>query len=143
MSRSDEGFLLVRAGNRRVGLQLSQVIEVTQLGQVHPVPSVEPALRGVVALQGRMVPVVNLGALLEGSACPERTEVLAVVVSLDDRRLCLEIEEAEILVRQPALPVPPGETLPWVIGVARHENGLVPLIDLSALGSRLMEAAST
>jgi chemotaxis signal transduction protein len=143
VSRSDEGFLLVRAGNRRVGLQLSQVIEVTQLGQVHPVPSVEPALRGVVALQGRMVPVVNLGALLEGSACPERTEVLAVVVSLDDRRLCLEIEEAEILVRQPALPVPPGETLPWVIGVARHENGLVPLIDLSALGSRLMEAAST
>ena len=143
MSRSDEGFLLVRAGNRRVGLQLSQVIEVTQLGQVHPVPSVEPALRGVVALQGRMVPVVNLGALLEGSACPERTDVLAVVVSLDDRRLCLEIEEAEILVRQPALPVPPGETLPWAIGVARHEGGLVPLIDLSALGSRLMEAAST
>jgi hypothetical protein len=66
-----------------------------------------------------------------------------VVVILDDRRLCLEIEEAEILVRQPALPVPPGETLPWAIGVARHESGLVPLIDLSALGSRLMEAAST
>ena len=143
MSRKAEGFLLVRAGNRRVGLQLSEVIEVTQLGAVHPVPSVEPALRGVVALQGRMVPVVNLGALLEGAACPERTETLAVVVMLEDRRLCLEIEEAEILVRQPAMPVPPGETLPWAIGVARHEGGLVPLIDLSALGSRLMEAVST
>jgi chemotaxis signal transduction protein len=143
VSRNEQGYLLVRAGNRRIGLQLSQVVEVTQLGTVHPVPSLEPALRGVVALQGRMVPVVNLGALLEGSACPERTEALAVVVMLDDRRLCLEIEEAEILVRQPALPVPPGETLPWAIGVARHEDGLVPLIDLSALGSRLMEAGST
>jgi chemotaxis signal transduction protein len=143
MSRMAGGFLLVRAGARRVGLQLSQVIEVTQLGPVYPVPSVEPAVRGVVAVQGRMVPVVHLGALLEGSPCPVKTEDLAVVVMLDDRRLCLEIEEAEILVRQPALPVPPGETLPWAIGVAKHEDGLVPLLDLSALGSRLMEAAST
>jgi chemotaxis signal transduction protein len=143
VSRYQDGFLLVRAGNRRIGLQLSQVIEVTQLGPVYPVPSQEPALRGVVALQGRMVPVVNLGALLQGTACPERAESLAVVVLLDNRRLCLEIEEAEILVRQPALPVPPGETLPWAVGVARHENGLVPLIDLTALSSRLMEAAST
>ena len=143
MSRQDEGFLLVRAGKRRVGLQLFQVIEVTQLGPVHPVPSVEPALRGVVAVQGRMVPVVHLGALLEGSPCPAKVEGLAVVVMLDDRRLCLEIEEAEILVHQPALPVPPGETLPWAIGVARHGDGLVPVLDLSALGSRLMEAAST
>jgi chemotaxis signal transduction protein len=119
------------------------VVEVTQLGPVHPVPSVEPAVRGVAAVQGRMVPVVHLGALLEGSPCPARTENLAVVVLLDDRRLCLEIEEAEILVHQPALPVPPGETLPWAIGVAQHEDGLVPLLDLSALSSRLMEAAST
>jgi chemotaxis signal transduction protein len=143
VSRMAGGFLLVRAGARRVGLQLSQVVEVTQLGPVHPVPSVEPAVRGVVAVQGRMVPVVHLGALLEGSPCPAKTEDLAVVVMLDDRRLCLEIEEAEILVRQPALPVPPGETLPWAIGVAKHEDGLVPLLDLSALSSRLMEAAST
>jgi chemotaxis signal transduction protein len=143
MSRKGGGFLLVRAGNRRVGLQLSQVVEVTQLGPVYPVPSVEPAVRGVVAVQGRMVPVVHLGALLEGSPYPTRTENLAVVVMLDDRRLCLEIEEAVIIVHQTAMPVPPGETLPWAIGVARHGEGLVPLLDLSALGSRLMEAAST
>jgi chemotaxis signal transduction protein len=143
VSRQEGGFLLVRVGNRRVGLQLSQVVEVTQLGPVHPVPSVEPAVRGVVAVQGRMVPVVHLGALLAGSPCPAKTENLAVVVMLDDRRLCLEIDEAEIIVRQPALPVPPGETLPWAVGVARYGDGLVPLLDLSVLGSRLMEAAST
>ena len=143
MSRQGGGFLLVRVGNRRVGLQLSQVVEGTQLGPGHPVPSVEPAVRGVVAVQGRRVPVVHIGAWLEGSPCPAQTENLAVVVMLDDRRLCLEIDEAEIIVRQPALPVPPGETLPWAVGVTRYGDGLVPLLDLSALGSRLMEAAST
>ena len=143
MSRKEGGFLLVRAGQRRVGLPLSQVVEVTQLGPVYPVPSGEPAVRGVVAVQGRMIPVVHLGALLEGLPCPAKTEHLGVIVMLDDRRLCLEIQEAEIIVREPAMPVPPGETLPWAIGVARHEDGLVPLLDLPALGSRLMETAST
>lgn len=132
---------MVRTGTRRVGLQLSQVVEVTQLGPVHPVPVMEPAVRGVVALRGRMVPVVHLGSLLDGVRYPPEPGAIAVVVALDDRRFCLEIEEAEILVREPALPVPSGETLPWAIGVARHPDGLVPVLDLAALSSRLMEGA--
>lgn len=143
MSRGASGFLLVRAGNRRVGLQLSQVIEVTRLAPVHPVPAVEPAMRGVVALHGRMIPVVHLGSLLDGVRYPPEGESVAVVVIVEGRRVCLEVEEVEVLVREPALPVPPGEILPWAVGVARHSHGLVPLLDLSALSSRLMEGAST
>lgn len=143
MSRSTGGFLLVRAGTRRVGLELSQVIEVTQLGTVHPVPAVEPALRGITALHGRMVPVVHLGSLLDAVAYPVEAGSVGVLVNVEGRRVCLEIEEVEILVRDAALPVPPGETLPWAVGVARHSGGLVPLLDLSALSSRLMEAGST
>lgn len=143
MNLGTSGFLLVRAGTRLVGLQLSHVVEVTQLGAVHPVPAVEPAVRGVVAVHGRMVPLVHLGALLDGTRCPSGAGNLAVVVAVDGRRLCLEIEDAELLVRERALAVPPGETLPWALGVARHADGLVPLLDVSALSSRLMEAAST
>ena len=143
MSRAPSGFLLVRAGSRRVGLPLAHVIEVTQLGPVHPVPAVEAAVRGVVAVHGRMVPVVHLGSLLDGVGYPSEPGTVAVVVAVDGRRVCLEIEEAEILLRETTLPVPPGETLPWAVGVARHPDGLVPVLDLTALSSRLMEAAST
>ena len=142
MTAGLSGFLLVRAGDRRVGLDLSQVIEVTQLGPVHPVPAVEPALRGVVAVHGRMVPVVHLGSLLAGVGYPAETGGVAVLVKLDGGRVCFEVDEAEILMREPALPVPPGEALPWAVGVARHPEGLVPLLDLPALSSRLMEAAA-
>ena len=44
---SREGWLLVRAGGRTVGLALEQVIEVLDLGRVYPVPSSEAAVRGV------------------------------------------------------------------------------------------------
>lgn len=141
MSRAHGGFLLVRAGGRRVGLELARVIAVTQLGSVHAVPSREPAVRGVADVHGRMMPVVHLGALLDSASCPGSPGDLAVVVAVDGRRVCLEIDEAEIVVRAPALPVPPGSSLPWAIGVARHPDGLVPLLDLAALSSRFMEAS--
>ncbi|HEX7337074.1 MAG TPA: chemotaxis protein CheW [Gemmatimonadales bacterium] len=136
------GFLLVRIGGRRVGLELAHVIEVTQVGAIHPVPTLEPAVRGVAALHGRLVPVIHLGAWLDGGGCPPIAGDLVAVVIVDGRRVCLEIDDAEAVLREPALPVPPGSTLPWAVGVARHPEGLVPLLDLAALGSHFREAAS-
>jgi chemotaxis signal transduction protein len=124
-----------------VGLELRHVVEVMQVGTVHPVPSIEPAVRGVAAVHGRVVPVVHLGALLDAAPCPAAAGNLVVMVNVDGRRVCLEIDDAEVVVREPALPVPPGATLPWAIGVARHPEGLVPLLDLAALGAGFTEAA--
>jgi chemotaxis signal transduction protein len=142
MSRAGGGFLLVRTGDRRVGLELAHVVEVIQIGAVHPVPSREPAVRGVATVHGRIIPVLHLGALLDLAECPATVGDLIVVVTVDGRRLGLEIDDAEVIVREPALPVPPGATFPWAIGVARHTDGLVPLLDLTALSSRFMEASS-
>ena len=137
-----EGFLLVRSDSRRVGLPLAQVLGVFLLGDVRPVPVVAPAVRGLVAVHGRMLPLIHLGALLSGGRSLTRGDV-GVIVSVDGRRVCLEVEDAEILVREAALPVPPGEALPWAVGVARYGDGLVPLLDLAALSTRLMEVAAT
>jgi chemotaxis signal transduction protein len=140
--KGNSKFLLVRTGNRRVGLELSHVLEVTEVGPVHPVPSVDPAVRGVVAVQGRLVPMVHLGSLLEDGASPPTAGELVVVVMVEGRRVCLEIDDAEVVMHEAALPVPPGSTLPWASGVARHPEGLVPLLDLAALSSRFTEAQS-
>lgn len=142
MSRAGGGFLLVRTGGRRVGLQLAHVIEVIHIGAVHPVPSREPAVRGVTPVHGRIIPVLHLGALLDLVECPATVGDLVVVVAIDGRRVALEIDDAEVIVHEPALPVPPGASFPWAIGVARHADGLVPLLDLTALSSRFMEASS-
>jgi chemotaxis signal transduction protein len=141
MTSTAKGFLLVRAGGRRVGLPLVDVLQVIALGEVHPVPVVEPSVRGLVAIQGRMLPLVHLASLLDGVSKPSSQSGLGVVVSIEGRRMCLEVEDADLLVKEPALPVPPGETMPWAVGVARHPDGLVPLLDLTTLSSRIMEAA--
>jgi len=136
------GHLLVRAGTRVVGLPLAQVVEVLDPGAAFPVPSIEPAVRGVSVIRGRILPLVHLGALLEGRACPAEKSELGVLVELGGRRLCLEIEAAESVLYERGMPVQTGSALPWAAGVARTETGLIPLLDLAALGARFSETSA-
>jgi chemotaxis signal transduction protein len=136
---SREGWLLVRAGERRVGLRLEQVVEVLDLGPVHPVPSLDPAVRGVTTSRGRIVPLVHLATLLGGPGGPGGT---AVLVHLDTRRVCIEVDEAEEVLREPGLPVPPDVSLPFAVAVVRRPDGIVPLLDLTAVGARIAETAT-
>ena len=142
MKRAAVGYLLVRAGGRRVGLSLASVVEVLEPGPTYAVPSGEPSVRGVTAVRGTILPLVDLGALLEGRACRPDRGAAGVVVQVDGRRLCLEVDEADEVLHGGGLPVPHGSALPWAAGVARHPEGLIPLLDLTALGARIVEAAS-
>jgi chemotaxis signal transduction protein len=134
-----EGWLLVRAGDRRVGLMLDQVVEVLDLGPVHPVPSLDPAVRGVTSSRGRIVPLVHLATLLGRAGGQGGT---AVLVSLETRRVCVEVDAAEEVLREPGLPVPPDVSLPFAVAVARRSDGIVPLLDLTAVGTRVAETAT-
>ena len=98
-----------------------------------------PAVRGVTSVRGRILPLIHLGALLEGTGCPEAQGEVAIVVRLDGRTLCLEVEEAETVLKDPGLAVSSGTALAWAVAVARTDDGLVPLLDLTALGARIKE----
>jgi purine-binding chemotaxis protein CheW len=139
MTPKGEGYLLVRAGGRRVGLALSQVVEVLDPGPTYPVPAVEPAVRGVTSVRGRILPLIHLGALLEGTGCPVTRGEAAIVVQLGGRTLCLEVDEAETVLKEPGLAVPPGTALAWAVALVRTDEGLVPLLDLTMLGARIKE----
>jgi chemotaxis signal transduction protein len=136
------GHLLVRAGHRLVGLPLDQVVEVLDPGAAFAVPSRERALRGVAVVRGRILPLVHLGALLEGTPCPPDRSDTGVLVDLAGRRLCLEVEAAESVLYEAGLPVPSGNALPCASAVARTADGLVPLLDLAALGARISETSA-
>jgi chemotaxis signal transduction protein len=139
---SAEGWLLVRAGARRVGLALDQVIEVLDLGPVFPVPSTDPAVRGVTSSRGRLVPLVHLASLLDGRGSAAPGGGTAVMVRLGDRRVCLEVDDAEEVLREPGLPVPEDASLPFAVAVVRQPDGIVPLLDLTAIGARISETGT-
>jgi chemotaxis signal transduction protein len=135
------GYLLVRVDGKAYGLPLARVLEVGDLADVLDVPRALAAMRGLTPLRGRLVPVVHLGALMGDRSPPTDRGRAAVLVELGAgegaRRVAFEVDDADAVVREPALPVPPGEALPWASGVARRRGTLIPILDLDALGDRI------
>ncbi len=131
------GYLLVRVDGQAFGLPLSRVLEVADTVEVLDVPRGTPALRGLTAARGRLVPLVHLGALLGGRAAPPERGRSHVLVSLSGARVAaLEVDDADEVVRDDPLPVPAGHDLPWAGGVARRGDTVVPVLDLAALEDR-------
>jgi purine-binding chemotaxis protein CheW len=132
-----KGYLLVRAEGRAYGLPVGRVLEVADAGQVLDVPRSLPAVRGLTALRGRLVPQIHLGAFLAGRAAPAEQGRTVVLVELRGRQVAFEVDDADAVVREQALPVPRGQSLPWAAGVAEQDGTLVPILDLEALGDRI------
>jgi len=134
------GYLLVRVAGQSFGLPLAGVLAVDDLGAVLDVPHTGPALRGLTPRRGRLLPLVHLGALLAEGPPPAERGRAAVLVDLrgdGERIVALEVDDADEVVREAALPVPAGEPLPCAQGVVRRDGGLVPILDLARLGGRI------
>lgn len=133
-----KGYLVVRVEGRPYGLPAGRVLEVGDVGEVLEVPRALAAVRGLTPLRGRLVPLVHLGALLGLRAAPPERGRSAAVVSLSGGRVvALEVDDAESVVREDPLPVPPGQDLPFAQGVAPQGDVLVPVLDLDALEERI------
>jgi chemotaxis signal transduction protein len=141
------GYLLVRAEGKAYGLPVGRVLEVGDATEVLQIPRKLPAVRGLTPLRGRLVPLIHLGAFLTGRDAPPATEGVRTVVLVElgtseggggsSRQVAFEVDDADAVVREQPLPVPRGQTLPWAAGVAERDSGLVPILDLDALGERI------
>ena len=131
------GHLVVHASGEPIGLPITHVLEVSDLGDVLEVPRTHPAVRGLTPQRGRLVPLIHLGALLAGRAAPPERGRTAVLIRLGQRQVVFEVDDADEVVRARPFPVPRGEDLPWAAGVARQGESLVPVLDLDALEDRI------
>ena len=133
-----KGYLLVRSEGKSYGLPVGRVLEVGDATEVLSIPRKLPAVRGLTPLRGRLVPLIHLGAFLSGRPAPAVEGVLTVVlVELAGKQVAFEVDDVDAVIREQPLPVPRGQTLPWAAGVAEQASGLVPILDLDALGDRI------
>jgi purine-binding chemotaxis protein CheW len=136
------GYLLVRAGGRAYGLPVARVLEVGDATEVLSIPRKVPSVRGLTPLRGRLVPLVHLGAFLSGGDIPAAEDkrvrtVVLVELGASGKQVAFEVDDVDAVVREQPLPVPRGQALPWASGVAEQPEGLVPILDLDALGDRI------
>jgi chemotaxis signal transduction protein len=137
-----KGYLVIRAGGDQYGLPIGDVVEVVDHAETEPVPGGQPAVRGIARIRGRMLPVVHLGALLREQPPTEKETRTVVVMRCGTRRVAFEVDDADAVIRDTPIPVPPGGNCPWAAGVARHDQALIPILDMDMLNERLGTRAS-
>jgi purine-binding chemotaxis protein CheW len=96
-------YVRVRAGGESYALPVSQVLEVTAMDDVRPVPGSSAMVLGVRNLRGQVIPVVDLATVFGIEDEAERHRM--VVTGDDDVRLGLAVEN---VVDVGPLPPPSG-----------------------------------
>ncbi len=137
-----KGYLLVEAGGTRYGLHLADVRQVIEVPQAYAAPSMHRAVLGVIQVGGRLLPLVDLGALVETDRPPAGHASLGVVTRCAGRLVALAVDDADTVVPEDPEPLPEGWDLPWASGVARKGGTLIPVIDMDILAERLVAAGT-
>jgi purine-binding chemotaxis protein CheW len=126
--------LVFRVGGERFGVDLGAVEEALDLGGVHHVPEMPPAMLGVVTVRDALTPVYSprdaLGVELARGECALvfRCGRLRVAISVDDVDDIMTIDLSDLR------DVPVTESGAGVLlGVARHADALLALVDADAL----------
>jgi len=130
-------YLMVHAGGNPYGLPLADVLEVLEAPDIVPVPGAHPALRGVSPVHGRLVPRVDLAALLAGRAPEGGAPPTIVVVRGAGRTVAFEVDDVDLAMQDDVLPLPDAWEGPSAVGAARHGDRLVPLLEVGGLLARL------
>ncbi len=133
---------MVRAGGAPLGLHVADVEHVLDLGDVHPAPGRLPAVRGVTAVGGRLLPLVHLRALLAQGAPPPDRGRTGVVVRCGAARVVLEVDDAEAVLPETPRPVPEGWRIAWASAVLEGER-VIPVVDVDVLAERLVSAVQS
>lgn len=135
-------WLIVRAGGRDLAIDAARVERIVLAPPVTRVPGAALALRGLTAVHGRALPVLDLGERLGAAplAPDARTPIVVVEGSAGAERVevALLVEEAGRLAPAPALlPKPPlleGFTdAALCAGFGDVDGTIVPVLDVDAV----------
>jgi len=86
---------------------------------------------------GRLVPLIHLGALLGVATRPDAPTETAVVTRCGAGTVAFAVEEADEVLHQEPNPLPQGYDISWASGVVREGDHVTPIVDVNHLAERL------
>jgi len=129
-----EDLLAIRVGGKPYALRLAEVGAVATERRVTAVPSVNPALLGLVGLRGVIVPVFDLARLLDGSAAPTLPRFVARTRELEPLGFAFGALEGHLRVPRAELAHARERS---VSATLRTDSGLRPVVDLTEIAHRI------
>jgi chemotaxis signal transduction protein len=127
------GFVLFRLGERTFATPLGDVREIVRLSGLESLPGARPPLAGVVVLRGTPLPVLDVRER-SGDPSAEAGDVLVMDLAGDTAGIAVDAVLAVLPPDELPEADPPARALPaYVVGVRRHQDAPVLLVDLQRL----------
>lgn len=143
-------WLLNFGGGRLAAVGLSEVLHVTYSPQVVAVPQTPPHCSRVLVIEDRVLPAWDVAAWL-GTAAPERTAALGAIVAYRSGRSSA-VQFGALLIAKPPLrimvsdadacelPPAPKRWRAIAMSCVKHDDELIPILDLSWMFSDALSA---
>lgn len=134
-------YMTFRLGTEEYGLEILKVRELIGLMEITRVPGAPEAVRGVVNLRGRVIPVVDLREKLkmERASAAERPVIIVVQLTHNGLPLTTGVMVDQVLdvrdVKAAQIEPPPSfgendEATRYILGVGKTDKRVVLLIDI-------------
>lgn len=151
-------YLIFRLGTEEFGVRVTRVREIMGMQEVTPVPQTPPAVKGVINLRGKVIPVLDLRVKfgLEPEAHTPLTCIIVVRTQFDGDEVLMGIivdEVAEVLRLgegdsageiEDTPDFGPGVETPYLLGMAKVKDKVKILLDIDqVLKSSEIEALGT
>ncbi|PLX93354.1 MAG: chemotaxis protein CheW [Desulfuromonas sp.] len=125
-----------RVGEALYALDIMRIKEIIRPQKLTPVPKAPPFVEGVINLRGAVIPVVDLRRRFEQPSVETGRKTRVIICSLSGKILGLVVDEVAEVRRyarheiQPAPRFLKGRGAQFFLGVCRHNDDLIMLLDL-------------
>jgi purine-binding chemotaxis protein CheW len=132
-------WVMFGLGEELFAIPVEAVREAVRAFTITRVPHAPYPVAGVIQLRGRVIPVVNLRKRIGLAAEPVTHRTRILVADLDGRRLGLLVDGLHQVIRvdRATIVSPPDDVMTeqsqYLIGVCRHGDRLVFLLDVAAV----------
>lgn len=130
-----------KVGTEEYGIEILKVQEILKLPKVTKLPKSAAFIMGVIDLRGKVIPIINLSRRFSHETKVAPTDQRAIVVDIKGRQIGLAIDTVSHVVKfeagniEPAPPILKGISGRYIIGVAKHNNGYVIILDIDKIFS--------
>lgn len=136
--RATERFLAFQLAGESFAVPLTRVLETERMPKRTNVPGLPAFVMGVANLRGAVLPLVDLGALLEldSGGRPHDARILVVRPAPDDTPVALVVDALQgvaLLAREELHRTPhwlDSRTTPYLEGIGSHKGRLLSVLDL-------------
>ena len=130
-----------KVGIEEYGIEILKVQEILKLPKVTKLPKSAAYIMGVIDLRGKVIPIINLSKRFSHEAREGSTDKRAIVVDIRGKQIGLAIDTVSHVVKfdagniEPPPPTLKGISGRYIIGVAKHNQGYVIILDIDKIFS--------